>query len=232
MMLKKQSELFYTRWKAQEELWDAADAETLGLEKPIERSDGQWLQEWNEILDSADRDQAHLTHIHLYALAHILQRPIIVFSSKLTEHSVCRLRGKQKFRDIDSSWRGEKVPLILAYESSHFIEGELLPVLFVDKNKLYERYPNIVEALKSFMSCEKLPDGPLCVKYMIRKDDTATRYLARHQFESELSTHTLSMIEDFLTECHAVVTQYQMYDEELLNDQTRIPDEWRSTIDI
>mmetsp|Transcript_22837 Transcript_22837/g.74557 ORF Transcript_22837/g.74557 Transcript_22837/m.74557 type:complete len:112 (-) Transcript_22837:232-567(-) len=111
------------------------------------------------------------------------------------------------------------------------------------------------------MSCEKLPDGPLCVKYMIRKDDTATRC----QFESELSTHTLSMIEDFLTECHAVVTQYvrkepsnveqreegiptspsllrqdsllarqlqQMYDEELLNDQTRIPDEWRSTIDI
>uniref|UniRef100_A0A7S0E1C0 OTU domain-containing protein n=1 Tax=Hanusia phi TaxID=3032 RepID=A0A7S0E1C0_9CRYP len=291
MMLKEQNKIFYARWKAQEQAWDAMDAETLGLEKPIERSESQWLQEWKEILDSADRDHAHLTHIHLYALAHILQRPIIVFASKETEHTICRLRGiylPAEFRDIDSGWRGEKIPVILAYESSHFvplvchlkawppcrndkwpmfpieIDGELLPILFVDKNKLYERHSNIVEALKSFISCEKLPEGPLCVKYMIRKERSSD---SRCQFESELSTHTLGMIEDFLTECNSVVTQYvhvqkepsrvekaaetppmtpsllrqdsmlarqlqQMYDEELLNDHTRIPDEWRSTIDI
>eukprot|EP00960_Hanusia_phi_P043118 755873-Hanusia_phi.AAC.1 len=190
-----------------EQAWDAMDAETLGLEKPIERSESQWLQEWKEILDSADRDHAHLTHIHLYALAHILQRPIIVFASKETEHTICRLRGTEKqqarlrlrlrYRDLSSCGVQRHRQRMAWREDPRLLEDEL-----IDCHLTLLPYT----ALKSFISCEKLPEGPLCVKYMIRKERSSdSRYPAhtrrslrlgaRCQFESELSTHTLGMIE-------------------------------------
>ena len=95
-LMTQQRHLFFRRWQQQEQKWDAEDARLAGMET-IEREDEEWERDFQDILDRSGRDTAHLVQIHIYVLAHVLRRPIIVYSDAWQEvgamESPCRMRG-------------------------------------------------------------------------------------------------------------------------------------------
>lgn len=83
---------FYSRWKEYEMLQGAM------LEFTLEES--QWEEEWATLLSLARQPGSSLEQLHVFALAHILRRPIIVYGVKLVKSfrgediGVVRFEGK------------------------------------------------------------------------------------------------------------------------------------------
>jgi hypothetical protein len=111
----------------------------MGLTEANYRQPEEWKREWRDILERSGRDGAFLMEIHIYVLAHVLRRPIIVYSDAVQQDSPCHVRGIY----LPLEWSGtgmewETTPLLLAYEGSHFVQliyhlkkwppdGEVLP---------------------------------------------------------------------------------------------------------
>jgi len=119
-LLRKQSKLFKECWKTQEKVWDGMDAALMGLLEPIERSEDQWAADWSDVQDRAEKDGAFLTQIHLFVLAHVIRRALVVFAPTEENNSPCRFRGVY----LPLAWPSqvcEKAPLFLAFQGSHFV---------------------------------------------------------------------------------------------------------------
>lgn len=65
---------FYPRWKE----YEAIQAQL--LEFSLE--EGQWEEDWAGLLSLASQPGSSLEQLHVFALAHILRRPIIVYGVK------------------------------------------------------------------------------------------------------------------------------------------------------
>lgn len=65
---------FYPRWKEYEK-WQASM-----LHFTLE--DAQWQEDWSNLLSLANQPGSSLEQLHIFALAHILRRPIIVYGVK------------------------------------------------------------------------------------------------------------------------------------------------------
>lgn len=65
---------FYPRWKEYEK-WQASM-----LHFTLE--DAQWQEDWSNLLSLASQPGSSLEQLHIFALAHILRRPIIVYGVK------------------------------------------------------------------------------------------------------------------------------------------------------
>ena len=92
----------------------------MGLDQPIDREDAAWASEWKDIKERSGTDGAYLTQIHLFVMAHVIRRPIIVFAHTEQDNSLCRFRGIY----LPLEWPVEdceKVPIILGYHQSHFV---------------------------------------------------------------------------------------------------------------
>lgn len=92
----------------------------MGLDKPIERVDSAWTQEWADLKERSGRDGAFLTQIHLFVLAHVIRRPIVVYAHTEQDDSPCRFRGIY----LPLEWpeaECEKIPILLGYHQSHFV---------------------------------------------------------------------------------------------------------------
>jgi hypothetical protein len=121
-LMTQQADLWFRRWQVQEQKFDEEDARAMGSEGQIERSKEEWEKEFKDILERSGQDKAFLVQIHIYVLAHVLRRPIIVYADAVQEYSPCRMRGIY----LPLEWRGtgipwETAPLLLAYDGSHFV---------------------------------------------------------------------------------------------------------------
>ncbi|XP_067928651.1 ubiquitin thioesterase zranb1-B-like [Watersipora subatra] len=121
---------FYPRWKEYENR--QAEMYQFSLEEE------QWDQDWSYILSLARQPGSALEQMHIFALAHILRRPIIVYGVKYVK----TFRGESidlaKFQGVyipflwDSSFCW-KSPISLGYTRGHF--SALVPMeTDLDKN--------------------------------------------------------------------------------------------------
>ena len=84
MKLNLSRHSFYPRWKE----WEIQQA----LELDYTLDESQLTEDWAEILSLASQPGASLEQIHIFCLAHVLRRPIIVYGVKYVK-----------------SWRGENL---------------------------------------------------------------------------------------------------------------------------
>ena len=121
-LMTQQREIFFDRWQQQEAANDLEDARTLGLTEAIQRAAVEWEREFDDLIDRSSRDAAFLAEIHIYVLAHVLRRPIIVFADSIQQDSPCRFRGiylPLEWMYMDMAC--ETAPLLLAYDGLHFV---------------------------------------------------------------------------------------------------------------
>ncbi|RCN25229.1 OTU-like cysteine protease [Ancylostoma caninum] len=103
-------------------------------------SDEEWMQEWNGIValaspvprrtddsssDSTDQIYESLEAIHVFALAHVLKRPIIVVSDTVLRNAKGEELSPVSFGGIYlplecPSEQCHRSPLVLCYDSAHF----------------------------------------------------------------------------------------------------------------
>lgn len=96
--LTEAGHVFYPRWKE----WETRQAQELHFSL----ADSQWAADWADLLSLASQPGAALEQTHIFCLAHVLRRPIIVYGIKYVK-----------------SWRGEN----LGYAK---FEGVYLPLLW------------------------------------------------------------------------------------------------------
>lgn len=128
----------WRRWRWTESKWN--------LQSGLQLTDEEWHREWNNVLKMADAtprtsgntgdeageeggnsDQiyASLEGIHVFALAHILKRPIIVVSDTVLRNAAGEELSPISFGGIYlplecPSSQCHRSPLVLCYDSSHF----------------------------------------------------------------------------------------------------------------
>lgn len=85
---------FYPRWKE----YEASHASFL----QYSLEEGQWEEDWTSLLSLASQPGTSLEQLHVFALAHILRRPIIVYGVKYVKSfrgeaiGYARFEGKEK----------------------------------------------------------------------------------------------------------------------------------------
>lgn len=69
---------FYPRWK-EYEAWQAKQLEFC-------LDEYQWAEDWAALVSQAERPGSSLAQLHVFALAHVLRRPIIVYAVKYVKN--------------------------------------------------------------------------------------------------------------------------------------------------
>lgn len=108
---------FYERWKEAEQLLSQTQGFIL--------DDEQLKQDWSAIVALADQKGKSLEQTHVFALAHILRRPIIVYGVKMVKNFRGENLGFANFEGVylpllwESSFCS-KMPISLGYTRGHF----------------------------------------------------------------------------------------------------------------
>lgn len=115
--LSEASHLFYPRWKEYER-WQAR---LLDYYVP----EGQVLEEWAELICLASQPGAALEQLHIFVLAHILRRPIVVYGVKCVKSFRGEDLGYARFEGVYLPLLWEptfccKSPIALGYTRGHF----------------------------------------------------------------------------------------------------------------
>ena len=122
---------FYPRWKD----WELRQA--MDLHYTID--DAQLSEDWSEILSLASKPGASLEQVHVFCLAHVLRRPIIVYGVKYVK-----------------SWRGENLGFAR-------FEGEypnyICPACLISKHDRKMGYDTKLHISGIF-------GGPVCFAYL------------------------------------------------------------------
>ncbi|CAD6186249.1 unnamed protein product [Caenorhabditis auriculariae] len=133
-------------------------------------SDEEWEQEWNSIIslaspiprkqdetrsDSTDQIYESLESIHVFALAHVLKRPIIIVSDTVLRNAKGEELSPVLFGGIYlplecSPEQCHRSPLVLCYDSAHFSPlvpmrhdtnlQQIIPILDANRNLLPVHY--------------------------------------------------------------------------------------------
>lgn len=69
---------FYPRWK-EYEAWQAKQLEFC-------LDEYQWAEDWAALVSQAERPGSSLAQLHVFALSHVLRRPIIVYAVKYVKN--------------------------------------------------------------------------------------------------------------------------------------------------
>ncbi|XP_053946233.1 ubiquitin thioesterase trabid [Anastrepha ludens] len=109
--------IFYPRWKEYEK-WQASM-----LHFTLE--DAQWQDDWSNLLSLASQPGSSLEQLHIFALAHILRRPIIVYGVKYVKSFRGEDIGYARFEGLylPLFWDQNfciKSPIALGYTRGHF----------------------------------------------------------------------------------------------------------------
>ncbi|XP_062858813.1 ubiquitin thioesterase zranb1 [Trichomycterus rosablanca] len=113
------SHWFYTRWKE----WESWYSQSFGLHFSLREE--QWQEDWAFILSLASQPGASLEQTHIFVLAHILRRPIIVYGSKYYKSFRGETLGYTRFQGVylPLLWEQSfcwKSPIALGYTRGHF----------------------------------------------------------------------------------------------------------------
>lgn len=92
---------FYPRWK-EYEAWQAKQLEFC-------LDEYQWAEDWAALVSQAERPGSSLAQLHVFALAHVLRRPIIVYAVKYVKN----YRGD---RLGYTNFEGDYTKIIIKYE--------------------------------------------------------------------------------------------------------------------
>jgi len=109
--------VFYPRWKE----WEQIQAEELDFTL----AESQWSEEWSGLLSLASQPGESLEQLHVFCLAHVLRRPVIVYGVKYVKSWRGENLGLAKFEGVylpllwDSSFC-YRSPLALGYTRGHF----------------------------------------------------------------------------------------------------------------
>ncbi|KAA8581427.1 hypothetical protein FQN60_003008 [Etheostoma spectabile] len=111
--------LFYTRWKE----WESWYSQSFGLHFSLREE--QWQEDWAFILSLASQPGASLEQTHIFVLAHILRRPIIVYGVKYYKSFRGETLGYTRFQGVylPLLWEQSfcwKSPIALGYTRGHF----------------------------------------------------------------------------------------------------------------
>ncbi|KAL2078566.1 hypothetical protein ACEWY4_026251 [Coilia grayii] len=113
------SHWFYTRWKE----WESWYSQSFGLHFSLREE--QWQEDWGFILSLASQPGASLEQTHIFVLAHILRRPIIVYGVKYYKSFRGETLGYTRFQGVylPLLWEQSfcwKSPIALGYTRGHF----------------------------------------------------------------------------------------------------------------
>ncbi|NXC08678.1 ZRAN1 thioesterase, partial [Orthonyx spaldingii] len=113
------SHCFYTRWKE----WESWYSQSFGLHFSLREE--QWQEDWAFILSLASQPGASLEQTHIFVLAHILRRPIIVYGVKYYKSFRGETLGYTRFQGVylPLLWEQSfcwKSPIALGYTRGHF----------------------------------------------------------------------------------------------------------------
>lgn len=108
---------FYPRWKEYEMIQAALLNYTL--------AETQWEEDWTSLLSLASQPGSSLEQIHIFALSHILRRPIIVYGVKFVKSFRGEDIGYARFEGLylPLLWEQSfciKSPIALGYTRGHF----------------------------------------------------------------------------------------------------------------
>ncbi|KAL9983666.1 hypothetical protein ACROYT_G005875 [Oculina patagonica] len=108
---------FFNRYKE----WESMQAETL----QYTLDEDQWEQDWASILSLAGQPGTSLEQTHVFALAHILRRPVIIYGVKYVKSFRGEVLGLARFQGVylPVLWEQSfcwKNPLVLGYTRGHF----------------------------------------------------------------------------------------------------------------
>ncbi|RDD41971.1 Ubiquitin thioesterase zranb1-B [Trichoplax sp. H2] len=108
---------FYQRWREAEAIQASI------LEFSLDEQ--QCVKDWSNIIDSARKKGAPLEQIHIFVLAHIMRRPIIVYGVKYVNSYKGETLGLARFQGIYLPLLWERSfcvsnPVALAYTRGHF----------------------------------------------------------------------------------------------------------------
>ncbi|KAL5282955.1 ZRANB1 family protein [Megaselia abdita] len=111
------SNIFYSRWKEYEE----SQAAILNFSL----DETQWEEDWSTLLSLASQPGSSLEALHIFALAHILRRPIIVYGIKYVKSFRGEDIGYARFEGVylPIIWEQSfciKSPIALGYTRGHF----------------------------------------------------------------------------------------------------------------
>ncbi|XP_066999012.1 ubiquitin thioesterase trabid isoform X2 [Anabrus simplex] len=109
--------VFYPRWKE----YEASQAQLL----EFSLDEGQWEEDWTGLLSLASQPGSSLEQLHVFALAHILRRPIIVYGVKYVKSFRGEAIGYARFEGVylPLLWEPSfcvRSPLALGYTRGHF----------------------------------------------------------------------------------------------------------------
>ncbi|XP_055678535.1 ubiquitin thioesterase trabid [Lutzomyia longipalpis] len=109
--------LFYPRWKEYEMIQASLLHFTL--------AEAQWEEDWNTLLSLASQPGSSLEQLHIFALAHILRRPIIVYGVKYVKSFRGEDIGYARFEGLYLPFLWEqsfciRSPISLGYTRGHF----------------------------------------------------------------------------------------------------------------
>eukprot|EP00667_Euglena_gracilis_P006392 EG_transcript_6448 len=126
---------FQARWRA---MIVAHDVESFGTE--IERSEEEWEKEWQMELALAADPGSSLTEIHVYVLANVIRRPIVVYARSTVKDFFGQDMAPCYFGGVylPDLWRpcdAFRDPVLLAYHEAHFTA--LVPMEAKDRSALY-----------------------------------------------------------------------------------------------
>ncbi|XP_050980713.1 ubiquitin thioesterase ZRANB1 [Labeo rohita] len=113
------SHWFYSRWKE----WESWYSQSFGLHFSLREE--QWQEDWTFILNLASQPGASLEQTHIFVLAHILRRPIIVYGVKYYKSFRGETLGYTRFQGVylPLLWEQSfcwKSPIALGYTRGHF----------------------------------------------------------------------------------------------------------------
>jgi ubiquitin thioesterase ZRANB1 len=87
--------------------------------------EAQWEEDWAALLSLAAQPGASLEQLHVFALAHVLRRPIVVYGVKFVKSFRGEALGYARFEGVylpllwDAAFC-DKSPLALGYTRGHF----------------------------------------------------------------------------------------------------------------
>ncbi|KAF7656281.1 hypothetical protein LDENG_00044110 [Lucifuga dentata] len=113
------SHWFYSRWKE----WESWYSQSFGLHFSLREQ--QWQDDWAFILSLASQPGASLEQTHIFVLAHILRRPIIVYGVKYYKSFRGDTLDYTRFQGVylPLLWEQSfcwKSPIALGYTRGHF----------------------------------------------------------------------------------------------------------------
>ncbi|XP_072378198.1 ubiquitin thioesterase trabid [Diabrotica undecimpunctata] len=115
--------MFYPRWKEYE------SSHASFLQYSLE--EGQWEEDWTSLLSLANQPGTSLEQLHVFALAHVLRRPIIVYGVKYVKSFRGEAIGYARFEGVylPLLWEQSfciRTPIALGYTRGHF--SALVPI--------------------------------------------------------------------------------------------------------